>query len=213
MCTSAPMACSPATWIFTGRAPIAQPPGSDTSAAPWRATSGPRSSIMVVTSFRWGTLPIVTGPSASSAPAKMGRVAFLAPEMRTSPSSGTPPRICNLSTRASPSARVAGGCQVAPFPRRVRLDRQRVDLPAHACPEGTVDLLMTLDRSLTFESLGDDHRREVGVVVGDHANPRTGQAGLDQPGDFVGGHVRALRERAAILPQAGRLPASRPIGA
>ena len=35
----------------------------------------------------------VTGPSASSVPASIGRAAFLAPEMRTSPSSGTPPRI------------------------------------------------------------------------------------------------------------------------
>ena len=48
----------------------------------------PSSSMVVVTSFRCGTLPIVTGPSASSAPARIGSVAFLAPEMRTSPSSG-----------------------------------------------------------------------------------------------------------------------------
>ena len=50
---SAPMAWSPATWMFTGRAPMAQPPGNDTSADPNRATSGPSTRIdarMVFTS-------------------------------------------------------------------------------------------------------------------------------------------------------------------
>ena len=32
MVMSAPIACSPATWMFTGRAPMAQPPGRETSA-------------------------------------------------------------------------------------------------------------------------------------------------------------------------------------
>jgi hypothetical protein len=59
----------------------------------------PSSSIMVVTSCRCGTFAIVTGLSASRAPARMGSAAFLAPEMRTSPSSGAPPRICSLSKR------------------------------------------------------------------------------------------------------------------
>ena len=58
----------------------------------------PNNSIMVVTSCRCGTLRMVTGPSASSAPAMIGRVAFFAPEMRTSPSRGMPPLICSLST-------------------------------------------------------------------------------------------------------------------
>ena len=62
----------------------------------------PNNSIIVVTSCRCGTLRMVTGPSASSAPATMGRVAFFAPEMRTSPSSGIPPLICSLSTNGSP---------------------------------------------------------------------------------------------------------------
>ena len=51
----------------------------------------PSSSIMVVTSCRCGTFETVTGPSASRQPARIGRVAFLAPEMRISPSSGMPP--------------------------------------------------------------------------------------------------------------------------
>ncbi len=119
--------------MLTGRAPIAQPPGSDTSARPNLASRGPstridarivltswygaeysliveastsmrifsstvtdtpmrpRSSIIVVTSCRCGTLETMTGPSASRQPARIGRVAFFAPEMRTSPSSGMPP--------------------------------------------------------------------------------------------------------------------------
>ncbi len=51
----------------------------------------PSNSIMVVTSCKCGTFDTVTGPSANRHPANMGRVAFLAPEMRISPSSGMPP--------------------------------------------------------------------------------------------------------------------------
>ena len=50
---SAPSACRPLMCWSTGREPIAQPPGSDTSAAPWRASSGPSTRIearMVLTS-------------------------------------------------------------------------------------------------------------------------------------------------------------------
>ena len=45
----------------------------DVTLAPMR----PSSSIIVVTSCRCGTLPIVTGPSASSAPARIGNVGVL----------------------------------------------------------------------------------------------------------------------------------------
>ena len=61
----------------------------------------PSSSTVVVTSFRCGTFATTTGSSASSAPARMGSVAFFAPEMRTSPSRGTPPWICSLSMISS----------------------------------------------------------------------------------------------------------------
>ena len=63
----------------------------------------PSNSIMVVTSCRCGTLPTDTVPSASSVAARIGSAAFLAPEMRTSPSSGTPPWICSLSTTRIPA--------------------------------------------------------------------------------------------------------------
>jgi hypothetical protein len=53
-------------------------------------------------------LPMVTGLSASSVAANIGKVAFLAPEMRTSPSSRVPPDMISLSTqRALRSAGVS----------------------------------------------------------------------------------------------------------
>ena len=42
---SAPSACSPAICSLTGREPMAQPPGSDTSASPKRASRGPSKRI------------------------------------------------------------------------------------------------------------------------------------------------------------------------
>ena len=53
----------------------------------------PSSSIVVVTSCRCGTLPISTGSSASRVAARIGSTAFLAPEIQTSPLSGSPPVI------------------------------------------------------------------------------------------------------------------------
>ncbi len=54
----------------------------------------------------------VTGSSGSSAAARIGSAAFLAPDMRTSPSSGTPPRICSLSMSADYRA-AAAACHSA----------------------------------------------------------------------------------------------------
>ncbi len=66
---------------------------STVTVTPMRASS----SIMVVTSCRCGTLPMLTGPSARSDAASIGSVAFLAPETRISPSRRTPPVIWSLS--------------------------------------------------------------------------------------------------------------------
>ena len=101
----------------------------------------PSSSIIVVTSCRCGTLETVTGPSASRHPARIGSVAFLAPEMRISPSSGMPPWICSLSTRPARSL-------AREFLRREHLERERVDLAAHGPAEGRVDQLMALHGAL-----------------------------------------------------------------
>jgi hypothetical protein len=63
------------------------------------APTRPSNSIIVVTSFRCGTLPIETGLSASSAAARDRQRGILGTrDAGPSPSSGTPPRICSLST-------------------------------------------------------------------------------------------------------------------
>src|ERR671910_345671 len=178
--------------MFTGRAPIAQPPGSDTSALPKRASSGPStrivpaststrilssivtltpmrpsSSIMVVTFCKCGTLPTETVPSASKVAARIGSAAFLAPEMRTSPASGAPPWICSLSTGAG-------------FLRGEHLHAQSVDLATHARAERAVHELMTLQGALALELRGDDDGFKMRVVRRADAHLRTGQPGLDQ---------------------------------
>src|ERR1700688_2194804 len=100
----------------------------------------PSNSIMVVTSCRCGTFDTVTGLSASKQPARMGSVAFLAPEMRISPSRGIPPWICNLSTAL---ARIFFRCE--------NLQRERVDLIADRAAQRGVDQLMTLHGALSGE--------------------------------------------------------------
>src|SRR5690242_21300310 len=57
----------------------------------------PRSSIVVVTSCRCGTLPIVTGSSARRHAARIGRTAFFAPDTQTSPVRGSPPLMTILA--------------------------------------------------------------------------------------------------------------------
>ena len=47
----------------------------------------------------WGMFSRMTGSSVSRAAAMAGSAAFLAPLMRTVPSSGLPPRMTNLSMR------------------------------------------------------------------------------------------------------------------
>ena len=98
----------------------------------------PSSSIMVVTSLqmrhvadRHRCLP------PASVPARIGSAAFLAPEMRTSPSSGTPPRICSLSMSGSGVAgRSCDPTLLEPrlrfARRRQRLHAQRMNLATHA---------------------------------------------------------------------------------
>src|ERR1700743_486635 len=113
----------------------------------------PSNSIMVVTSCRCGPFDTVTGPSASRQPARIGSVAFFAPEMRISPSSGIPPWICSLSTRL---ARV--------FIRTEDLQREGVNLVPDGSTEGRVDQLVALHGALAGEIRSDHHRLEVHVV-------------------------------------------------
>src|SRR5271168_5260046 len=101
---------------------------------------------------------MVTGPSASKHPARIGRVAFFAPEMRISPSSGIPPWICSLSTRGS-----AGVARV--LVRRIHLQGERMDLVAHQGSEGLVHELMALHGAQSCEFLRDHHGLEMHVVL------------------------------------------------
>src|ERR1700734_1179001 len=119
----------------------------------------PRSSIMVVTSCRCGTFETVTGPSANRQPARIGRVAFFAPEMRISPSSGIPPWICSLST--SGTVRLTRALVLI---RRIHLQGERVDFIAHQGSEGLVYELMPLHGAQTREFLGDHHRLEMHIA-------------------------------------------------
>src|SRR6516164_6700539 len=141
----------------------------------------PSSSTVVVTSRRCGTFATTTGSSASSAPARIGRVAFLAPEMRTSPSRAAPPWICSLSM--SGPLRFFGG---------ERLDRQRVDLASHALAERAVDELVARQGPKRRELARDHARGEMGAVVRLHFDPRAGQSCADQPRDFFGVHGRDI---------------------
>ena len=184
----------------------------------------PSSAIIVVTSFRWGTLPIDTGPSASSAAARIGSVAFLAPEMRTSPSSGTPPRICSLSKRRSgrQCERVAAApCHSAGV--YAWIESAWISRPMRG-PSVAVDELVPLQAALALERGGDDHGREMRVVVAFHADLRVGQAGLDQarhllgvigglPGDAEHDSSAAPVIVAGNVEVAGRYHSGRPAGA
>src|SRR5271165_4212425 len=129
----------------------------------------PSNSIIVVTSCKCGTFDTVTGPSASKQPAKIGSVAFLAPEMRISPSSAMPPWICNLST-----------CLPCIFIRRIDLQRQRMDLAAHGLPQGGVHQLVPLHGPLAGKRGCNHHGFEVHIVLTLDQRLGAGQARLDQ---------------------------------
>src|ERR1700733_13424365 len=139
----------------------------------------PSSSMVVVTSRRCGTLPMVTGPSASSAPARMGSVAFLAPEMRTSPSSAMPPVMCSLST-----ARCPRGSR-RPLLRGIGLDRQRVYLAPHALAERPVHQLVAREWPQAFEGRTYQQRREMRVVLRLHVHACVGNRPADQICDLL----------------------------
>src|SRR5258706_314274 len=96
-----------------------RPADGGSAATPiWRS-----SFAMVRTSMSSGTLARRSRSPVRSAAHMIGSAAFFAPEMRTSPSSGTPPRMRSLSTGA-------------PFLRRQLAHRERVELLAHAIDHG-----------------------------------------------------------------------------
>src|SRR5438309_8143182 len=113
-----------------------------------------RSLAMVRTSMSCGTLARRSGCELRSAAHMIGSAAFFAPETRTSPSSGRPPRMRSLSTGA-------------PFLRSERAHRKRVDLLAHAFAERSVDELVPLYPVAPGEFGRDDERLEMLAVAHD----------------------------------------------
>src|SRR6267154_2048764 len=151
----------------------------------------PSNSIMVVTSCRCGTFDTVTGPSDSRQPARMGSVAFLAPDMRISPSSGIPPCICSLSTAL---ARIFFG--------REYLQREFVDLVAHGRPQGRVNQLVPLHGALSGECRGHHHRLEMHVILAGDRRIGSAYAGLNQSRYLLWVHDSpGLVRRCAPIPR------------
>src|SRR3954464_10158538 len=108
-----------------------------------------RSSLAIVrTSMRYGTLLKRSGCSLSSAAHMIGSAAFFAPEMRTSPSSGRPPRIRSLSI-------------CPPLLGRERAHGEGVDLLAHALAKRRVDQLVPLHAVAAGELRRNDQRLEM----------------------------------------------------
>src|SRR6266850_603791 len=130
-----------------------------------------RSLAIVRTSMSCGTLESRSGLSVSSAAHMIGSAAFFAPETRTSPSSGRPPRMRSLSTSA-------------PLLGRKGAHRQGVDLLAHALAERRIDALVALHPAAAGELRGHDHRLEV-LAVADHLDVLAGQPRFDALFDAV----------------------------
>src|SRR5688500_9941279 len=102
----------------------------------------------------------------------IGSAAFFAPDTRTSPSSGRPPWMRSLSTRAR-------------LLRRQRAHRERVDLLAHPVAECGIDELVALHAVLPGEIGRHDDRLEM-LAVADHLDVLAGEFRLDALLDAVG---------------------------
>src|SRR5512138_3709639 len=146
-----------------------------------RSTDTPicrRSFAIVATSISAGTLPRRSGRDVSSDAHMIGSAAFLAPEIRISPSSGTRPRMRSLSTGA-------------PLLRRQGAHGKRVDFLAHALAERRVDELMALHAAAPVELRRDDQRLEV-LPVADDLDVLAGEPVLDALLDAFGGDHQCL---------------------
>src|SRR3954462_5990237 len=132
---------------------------------------GRSSFAMVRTSMSCATLVRRSGWSVRSAAHMMGSAAFLAPEMRTSPSSGRPPRMRSLSTGAP-----LLGCE--------RAHPAGANPLAHAPPDRGVNQLVALHAVAAAELGGNDQRLEV-LSVSDHLDMLAGKARFDPVLDAV----------------------------
>src|SRR3954470_14891250 len=140
---------------------VMRPSAGGSAATPiWRS-----SFAMVRVSIRCGTFDRRSGLSVRSAAHMIGSAAFFAPDTRTSPSSGRPPRMRSLSTRF-------------PLLRGQRAHRQCVDFLAHALAERCVNELVALDATASGELVGNDQRLKV-LAVADHFHVLAGEPGSD----------------------------------
>ena len=96
------------------------------------------------------------------------------------------------------------------FPGRQRLQRQRVDLPAHRIAQRRVHQLVTLQRALPVEQGRDHHGLEVHVVVGAYERAGARQAVLDVLANLVGGHFGLTKRGCRDLTASGRGEATAP---
>src|ERR1700690_2910338 len=147
----------------------------------------PKSSIMVVTSCRCGTFDTVTGPSANRQPARIGRVAFLAPEMRISPSSAIPPLICNLSTSLP-----------CVFVRSKHLKCERVNFVAHGRAQRRIHHLVALYGFLADKCRRNDDGLEVHVIVAGHHRLAAAQCRLDDCRYLVWFHAASSKNCSSL---------------
>src|SRR5436190_4366238 len=140
---------------------VMRPSAGGSAATPiWRS-----SFAIVRVSMSCGTFDRRSGFSVRSAAHMIGSAAFFAPDTRTSPSSGRPPRMRSLSTGF-------------PLLRRQRAHRQRVDFLAHALAERRIDKLVALHAIASGERIGNDQRLEV-LAVADHFHVLAREPGLD----------------------------------
>src|SRR5690554_912221 len=147
----------------------------------------PSSSIMVVMSFRCGRLPMVTGSSASKVAARMGRAAFLAPEIRISPFRGGRPLIRSLSTIL---VLFCSGVSLTlgPLARGESFRVKGVNGAVHEVLEQRlVDHLLSLDCGQALEYITHSND-QIMVAINLHLNLATGQGFFNKFGNLGGVH-------------------------
>src|SRR5919204_2667160 len=151
-----------------------RPSCARSTTTPMRASSF----AIVATSMRRGTPRSESGLAVRSAAHMIGSAAFLAPEMRTSPSSGRPPLMRSLSKRF-------------PLRRCERTHGKRMDLFAHALTERGVHELMALHAVSALELARYDERLEMLAVARD-LDMLAGESRFDAVLYAFGCHHRSL---------------------
>ena len=131
--------------------------------------------MVVVMSCKWGMFPTLTGPSASRVAARIGSAAFLAPEMRISPSRGVPPVMMSLSMQDAPAV-LAGRRGQGTFIHLRRTTKapftlqRKVQSEEYGCPKAMDSRLRGNDDTGACSSF--PRRREPTGRFPDASNPR-----------------------------------------